>query len=1060
MAVPAAVGGVPFGPRLRALRRRSGLSQQAAAERAGLSTRALRDLEQGRVRRPRPRTLRQLAEALAISDEELADAQRELDDGPRLLVLGPLELRTGGDPVPVTSPMLRRLLGLLALKHPEPATRQEITDTLWPDGPPDSQQSLVHTYVSQARRLLATGVARTPTGYRLTAGPQDTDLGRFDALLARTVCTHHAPDPATVHETLALALRWWRGPVLADADPALRRHPAAVAAGERRIRAALLYADTALLLHRSADAVPQLWELVHAEPLHEGLHARLILALAGGGEQAAALDVFQRLRERLDEELGIAPGPEVEDAHLRVLRRQLPVPARGVQPAQLPARGVQPAQLPAESGPHVGRRAELRLLDALTAPGPQPRLAAVVGPPGVGKTALAVHWAHTRREHFPDGQLYIDLRGHSPHPALRPAEVLGRFLRALGTPPDRLPDCRDEAAALYRTLLADRRVLIVLDNARDAEQVRPLLPGARGCAVLVTGRHRLTGLVAADGARRLTLDALGPDEARELLGSVVGECRVAAEPEAARRLVELCDGLPLAVRAAGAGLVARDGTIAEHCARLAGGGLLELLHVEGDPRSTVGAALDLSYRELPSPARRLYRLLGLLPGPDTTADGAAALAGTGPGEAAALLRTLADAHLLRERAGRYGLPGLLRAHARELTARQEMGPARQRLFDWYLTDADEDLAPVVRQACDAGFPATARRLAEQRRPAAAATGHPDEACDAGFPATARRLAEQWRPAAAATGHPDEACDAGFPATARRLAEQRRPVAAATGHPDDLTVLGLICGKLGRLQEAAEHFTRAARLHREQGAAAEEAIARTNLAAVRRALGRPADAVRLLDATLPVHRRTGNTFSEAVALTCLSGARTDLGDPAAGRLLARAAITAARTLRHPALEAGAHLALAAAHERAHCRADAAAGYREALRLAEAADDRHPQAVALIGLATTRSGTDPQAALEHVENALRISRAAGFRILEGNALAALTCALVRLEQPQAALDSGRRALALHRATGHLPGEVRALLALGRAQSALGAPGLAVGHWREALRLSRAMGVSRLR
>ncbi|MFF0389482.1 BTAD domain-containing putative transcriptional regulator [Kitasatospora sp. NPDC004615] len=1012
MAVPAAVGGVPFGPRLRALRRRSGLSQQAAAERAGLSTRALRDLEQGRVRRPRPRTLRQLAEALAISDEELADAQRELDDGPRLLVLGPLELRNGGDPVPVTSPMLRRLLGLLALKHPEPATRQEITDTLWPDGPPDSQQSLVHTYVSQARRLLATGVARTPTGYRLTAGPQDTDLGRFDALLARTVCTHHAPEPATVHETLARALRWWRGPVLADADPALRRHPAAVAAGERRIRAALLYADTALLLHRPADAVPQLWELVHAEPLHEGLHARLILALAGGGEQAAALDVFQRLRERLDEELGIAPGPEVEDAHLRVLRRQLPVPARGVQPAQLPARDVQPAQLPArdvqpaqlpaESGPHLGRRAELRLLDALTAPGPQPRLAAVVGPPGVGKTALAVHWAHTRRERFPDGQLYIDLRGHSPHPALRPAEVLGRFLRALGTPPDRLPDCRDEAAALYRTLLADRRVLIVLDNARDAEQIRPLLPGARGCAVLVTGRHRLTGLVAADGARRLTLDALGPDEARELLGSVVGECRVAAEPEAARRLVELCDGLPLAVRAAGAGLVARDGTIAEHCARLAGDGLLELLHVEGDPRSTVRAALDLSYRELPSPARRLYRLLGLLPGPDTTADGAAALAGTGPGEAAALLRTLADAHLLRERAGRYGLPGLLRAHARELTERQEMGPARKRLFDWYLTDADEDLAPVVRQACDAGFPATARRLAEQRRPAA----------------------------------------------------------AATGHPDDLTVLGLICGKLGRLQEAAEHFTRAARLHREQGATAEEAIARTNLAAVRRALGRPADAVRLLDATLPVHRRTGNTFSEAVALTCLSGARTDLGDPAAGRLLARAAITAARTLRHPALEAGAHLALAAAHERAHCRADAAAGYREALRLAEAADDRHPQAVALIGLATTRSGTDPQAALEHVENALRISRAAGFRILEGNALAALTCALVRLEQPQAALDSGRRALALHRATGHLPGEVRALLALGRAQSALGAPGLAVGHWREALRLSRAMGVSRLR
>ncbi|WP_404869135.1 BTAD domain-containing putative transcriptional regulator [Kitasatospora griseola] len=1035
MAGPAAVGGAPFGRRLRALRRRAGLSQQVVAERAGLSARALRDLEQGRVGRPRAGTLRRLAEAFALTGEEMAeltDGQDELAGGglegsPRLLVLGPLALRQGDGTVPVTSPMLRRLLGLLALKHPEPATPEEITDTLWPDGPPESRQSLVHTYVSQVRRLLgAGGVVRTPVGYRLTAGPEDTDLGRFDALLARTVCTHHAPDPATVHETLARALGWWRGPVLADADLALRGHPAAVAAGERRIRAALLYADTALLLHRPADAVPRLWELVHAEPLHEGLHARLILALAGDGEQAAALDVFHRLRERLDEELGIAPGPEADDAHLRVLRRQLPLPARSE--SGLPSRpgrpvGGPPAQLPAETGRHLGRRAQLQVLDTLVSPGPQPRLVTVVGPPGIGKTALAVHWAHTRREHFPDGQLYIDLHGQSAQPALRPAEVLARFLRALGTPPDRLPADPDEAAALYRTLLADRRALIVLDNARDPEQVRPLLPGTRGCAVVVTGRHRLTGLVAGDGARRLTLGALDPDEARDLLGSVVGECRTAAEPDAARRLVELCDGLPLAVRAAGADLVARDGTIAEHCARLAGDDLLDLLHVEGDPRSTVRAAFDLSYRALPGPARRLYRLLGLLPGPDTTVDGAAALAETDPAEAAALLRTLADAHLLREHpAGRYALPGLLRAHARKLTDRQEADAARQRLFDRYLTGAGTgDLAAVVRQACDTGFPATARRLAERR--------------DA-----ERRDAER-----ADVERPDAA---------------REFTAAEAGHPDDLTVLGLICGKLGRLRQAAEHFARAARLHHDCGAYAEEAVDRTNLAVVRRALGRPADAVRLLDATLPMHRSTGNTFSEAVALTCLSGARTDLGDPAAGRLLARAAITAARGVRHPALEAGAHLALAAAQERAHRRADAAAGYREALRLAEAAADRHPQAVALIGLATTRSDSDPQAALPHVESALRLTRAAGFRMLEGNALTALTCVRTRLDQPRAALDSGHRALAVHRETGHLPGEVRALLALGRAQSALGAPGLAVGHWREALRLSRGMGVTRLR
>ncbi|MFJ5922599.1 BTAD domain-containing putative transcriptional regulator [Kitasatospora sp. NPDC092948] len=1008
MAGAAAVGGAPFGPRLRALRQRAGLSQQAAAARAGLSARGLRDLEQGRVATPRPGTLRRLAEALALTGAELAELaepQPESADRPRLLVLGPLALRRGDGTVPVSSPMLRRLLGLLALKHPEPATLPEITDTLWPDGPPESQQSLVHTYVSQARRLLAAdgpgGVARTPTGYRLTADPQDTDLGRFDALLARTVCTHHAPDPATLHETLAKALDWWRGPVLADADLALRRHPAAVAAGERRIRAALLHADTALLLHRPADAVPRLWDLVHAEPLHEGLHARLILALAGDGEQAAALDVFHRLRERLDEELGIAPGPEVDDAHLRVLRRQLPSPVRVERDT--------PAQLPAESGPYVGRPAELRALDGLLATGPQPRLVTVVGPPGIGKTALAVHWAHTRRAHFPDGQLYIDLRGHSAQPALRPADVLARFLRALGAPPDRLPADQDEAAALYRTLLADRRTLIVLDNARDPEQVRPLLPGTRSCAVVVTGRHRLTGLVAGDGARRLALAGLGPDEARELLAGIVGACRVAAEPDAARRLVELCDGLPLAVRAVAADLAARDGSIADHCARQADGDLLDLLHVEGDPRSTVRAAFDLSYRALPAPARRLYRLLGLLPGPDTTVDAAAALAEADPAGAAALLRTLADAHLLREHpAGRYALPGLLRAHARELTERQEPDAARQRTSG---TRPEGPAAAAVRPDGATGFPGS------------------------GFPS------------------------AGFPAAVRRPAV-RQPATTGAGHPDDLTVLGLICGKLGRLQQAAEHFTRAARLHHESGAYAEEAIDRTNLAAVRRALGRPADAVRLLDATLPMHRSTGNTFSEAVALTCLSGARTDLGDPAAGRLIARAAIAAARTVGHFALEANAHLALAAAQERAHCRTDAAAGYREALRLAEASDDRHPQAVALIGLATTRSETDPQAALQHAESALRLARTAGFRMLEGNALTALTCVRTRLDRPWAALDSGHEALAVHRETGHLPGEARALLALGRAQSALGAPGLAVGHWREALRLSRAMGVTPLR
>ncbi|UUN28342.1 BTAD domain-containing putative transcriptional regulator [Streptomyces sp. FIT100] len=765
----------PFGTWLQAFRRRAGLSQEVAASRAGISTRALRDIERGRVQRPQSRTLRRLAEALGLTGGELADLLAAARTGPprgavrpRLLILGPLSLQRGQTPVPVTSPMLRRLLGLLALKHPEPSTQQEITDTLWPSGPPTSHQSLIHTYVSQVRRLLEQGVprtvppptvVRTPTGYLLEASRNQIDLGHFDELLAQAERLHRAPDPRAVYESLTQALQWWRGPVLADADPVLRQHPAAVVANERRVKAVLLHADTALLLRRPEEAVPVLWDMVNTEPLHEGLHARLILTLASCGEQAAALNVFSRLRDRLDKELGIAPSAEVRDAHLRVLRQQLPLAQRPDHPApadRTALTGPLPAQLPARAGSYVGRRRQMRKLDALVSPDPARRshVVAVVGAPGVGKTALAKHWAHARREHFEDGQLFVDLRGHSPLPTLRPGDVLAQFLRALGAPPDQLPAEEDEAAALYRTLLADKQMLIVLDNARDAEQVRPLIPGAQGCAVVITSRSRLAGLVASDGARQLVLDVLDPDEARQLLGSTIGESRVAAEEEAARRLVQVCGGLPLAIRIAGANLLARDAGIADYCAELAGDDMLSRLHIEGDRRSTVRAAFGLSYCALPAASQRMFRLLGLMPGPDVTVDGAAALADSTSAETAGLLVSLTDAHLVRERAaGRFGLHDLLRSYARELVSREEAHAARQRLFDWYLYHTDaaarllypadsasvpcagtapsaalvfsdhgqasewldserENLAGAVLQASGTGFTAVAWRLAE------------------------------------------------------------------------------------------------------------------------------------------------------------------------------------------------------------------------------------------------------------------------------------------------------------------------------------------------------------
>ncbi|WP_051731947.1 AfsR/SARP family transcriptional regulator [Kitasatospora phosalacinea] len=1052
-----------FGPLLRELRTRAGISQQAAAARAGLSARALRDLEHDRVRRPRERTVRRLADALGLTTGQAAALRAAATGDDRdpgagrtaLLLLGPLLLRRDRATVPIGSPTLRRLLGLLALTHPAAATRQEITDTLWPAGPPDSQQSLVHTHVSRLRRLLspddpddpAAGVVRTPTGYRLGLPRHRTDLGRFDDLLTRTTCLWHAPDPDAAHQDLTRALRHWRGPVLADADPALRRHPAAVAANERRIRAALLHADTALLLRRPDHSVPLLRELAHTEPLHEGLHARLILTLAASGRQAAALDTYALLRARLDEELGVAPGPELHDAHLRVLRGR-PGPSSGAGPAApralgtastspgAPATPPRPAQLPPTTGRFVGRQRQLGELDALLPAGPghpgdpaaRPPLLVVVGPPGTGKSALAAHWAHRHRDRFPDGQLFADLRGHSDRPAPHPDEVLARFLRALGTPPDRLPADPDEAAALYRTLLADRRLLVLLDDARDAEQVRPLLPGAPGCAVLVTGRTRLTGLLAGDGARRLTLDALDPAEGVLLLGTVLGPDRVAAEPAAARRLVRACGGLPLALRLAAAHLTTRTTALADYAPARPDAGLLARLDLADDPSTGLRAAFDRSYRALSAPARRMFRLLGRAPATGLTTDAATALAvgtlATDPAGAAALLARLADAHLVREDPpGHHRLPGLLHPYAAGLAA--ERGePA--------VVDVDPlpgvDQQTVGDQLVDAGRPGdTGRPIDRQQLDEAAA-----RVCGTRRPA----------PGSEATPHPAPLVLAG-----------RR----GGPHPDDITGPDGFSGSGG--SGGPDGFSGSGGSGGPDGfsggASDREAIARTNLAVVQRALGRPGEAIREIGGTLPVHRQHRNRFSEAVALSCLSCAHTDLGDHATGRLLAHSALAAARAGRSRALEANAQLALAAAHLRARRPAEAATAYHEALRSAEASGDRHPQAAALAGLAAARLGTDPPAALRTAERARALARDAEYRMLEGDALTVLARVHVRLCEPHTALALGADALALHRTTGHRPGEARTRLVLALAAAALGADADAVRHRREALRIAREAG-----
>ncbi|MFJ6758314.1 BTAD domain-containing putative transcriptional regulator [Streptomyces sp. NPDC091273] len=700
-----------FGERIRSFRGRAGLPQHELAERAGVSVRTLRDIEQGRVRRPQTRTLQLLADALGLDADaarRLApparDAARPCDDGRpadgrlQIGILGPLSVRYRGVETPVQATKVRRLLALLALQHPEPASLGEITHALWPNDPPRSYQSLVHTYVSQARRLLlpsdsATGVpadsflTRTHTGYALALDRDQVDLTRFQDLSLRARQAHGAGDAAAAHQLAGRAYKCWRGPLLAG-EPLLPHHPAATAAARQRVESLLLYADLALQLHRPGQVVQALRTASEEEPLHEGLQASLMLALASCGEQQEALRVFSGVTRRLDQELGVQPGDELRRAHLRILHQELPWPRTGPvaeraasgagappvrRPATAPPPRPRPSQMPAGSTGFVGRGTELDQLDRLLLPtcerGGQVPAALITGFPGVGKTALAVRWAHLVRERFPDGQLYGDLHGYGDRRPLRPEEVLASFLRALGVPDGEIPDTLDEAANLYRTLLSDRRMLIVLDNAREESQIRPLVPGTARCAVLVTSRNTLPGLVARDGVPRLDLNVLDRDEALALLGRLLRSGRVEAEPLAAMALVRHCGGLPLAIRLLAARLAEYPGSgIAQLCVELQEAGAFSDLPVASDDLfAAAHAAFELSYVSLLEPVRRCFGLLAQTEGRLVNAYTMADLAGTTPMEATHLLRRLVGASLLRECVpGRFSLPAPLLRYARRL----------------------------------------------------------------------------------------------------------------------------------------------------------------------------------------------------------------------------------------------------------------------------------------------------------------------------------------------------------------------------------------------------------
>ncbi|MEU8639454.1 BTAD domain-containing putative transcriptional regulator [Amycolatopsis sp. NPDC048633] len=696
-----------LGERLLAYRQRTGISQQDLAESAGVSVRTLRDIERGEVRRPHARSLAKLLAATGLESTGIA-APAEQAGGFRVEVLGPLTVRRDGREVPLGSVMQARLLGLLTLRANRVVSRADVVEFLWGEDSPDSSVNLVQTYVSRLRKFFAGldadpgVVTRVGPGYRLGLTSGQCDLLEFAEALSQAQEDRRAGDPAAAVRSYRSALELWRGQILDGVPLPAAPHPVVVAVTQQRLKTVLDYADLALPLGHHDAVLDRLREAAFADPLHEGLTERIMRALAASGQRAAAVKVFIAFRGRLRENLGLEPGPELQRTYLHSIREEpgTPTPALLSRRTGGPAAPT-PAELPPDPSRFIGRDAQLRQLDEFVfdaAPHASARVVVLSGTAGVGKSALAVRWAHRMRHRFPDGQLHAGLNGFSAVGTRSADDVVAGFLTSLGVAPATIPADLDARVALFRSVLADRRMLLVLDDAVSPDHVRPLIAASPHCAVLVTSRNSLAALTLHVDALLVELDVISRGEAVALLRA---SCeREAAEASLAdlEELARLCAHLPLALRIAAANIAGRK-TVAEYLTVLTEGDRLAGLAMGGDSRSAVQTAFEMSYAALAPETARLFRLLGSLPGPDAGMPAIAALAGVGVDDAARMVDRLVAAHLVQRRpGGRFQTHDLLRLFAGQRSARTDdeadRTAALERLFDYYLETATQATATL------------------------------------------------------------------------------------------------------------------------------------------------------------------------------------------------------------------------------------------------------------------------------------------------------------------------------------------------------------------------------
>jgi DNA-binding SARP family transcriptional activator/tetratricopeptide (TPR) repeat protein len=633
-------------------------------------------------------------------------------------LLGPLLVRDGPTQVPVPARRQRVLLAALLLSPGRVVSLDALAETLWDGRPPVGARGALHSTVQRLRSTLGpagSGLVHTQApGYLIEVGDGELDVRRFGSLVDQGQAAAAAGRWDQTAGLLRQALGLWRGEPLADVPSTLLRTREVPPLEERRLQALALRIDADLRLGRHGQLVPELRQLVTAHPLQEKFHAQLMLGLYRGGQPADALSAYQDVRRRLADELGVDPGPELRRLQQAILAgdpellrppddRAGGPSVRAARPEREPQREprpepVVPRQLPPATRYFAGRAGELGQLAGLLAEEAEASAAVTIvtidGTAGVGKSTLAVHFAHQVAERFRDGQLYVNLRGFDPAgPPMATAEAIRLFLDTLTSPDTTLPASLDAQAGLYRSLLAGKRMLLLLDNARDADQVRPLLPGSPGCLVIVTSRSQLISLVAAEGAYPVTLDVLTEAEARELLTERLGERRAASDPAAASELIRLCDHLPMALSIAAARAASQpEFPLAALAADLRdAGGRLDALD-SGDTAASVRAVFSWSYHQLDAPSARVFRLLGLHPGTGIGAAAAASMAGLPQREARQALGELTRARLLAAaEPGRLAFHDLLRAYATERAEAEDSAADRReavgRMLDHYLHTA-------------------------------------------------------------------------------------------------------------------------------------------------------------------------------------------------------------------------------------------------------------------------------------------------------------------------------------------------------------------------------------